>query len=456
MEGIRHLPPLESPKQNPERSQEAISRVLEVLEKGSQNNEEIHVLEEAITSTPDALYKIYDAVAKKHKAFLGALVFAVASQVGIAPQHTEKMTLPISQSQSSGTTEGERTKSIDTASLLKDAKEIERDAIFYFAEKTTPRTIVHLGQSHDSSVEENYRSRYEIVKSQTEIAIFLLKSATPDTSVFVEGYVPGNRDELNFRKEMYINIGKAQTIADLEKVYIQAYNNDESSERSKAILNEITNTQLIAFGFKETSSLTYTSQFGEIFQLLPTGFFPSDKNYTESNYIESSIGGGATALGAKGIIDIQPAETLDGNSKSYRLRDALDKKGRSLEKFFISSLEKTGSYNEYIKENILPSISKYPAKTIESVAQSDLCRKNIECQGLTRELLVDTDNIEKAVMDDREDIAVERIAEYSKISTQNKFPLVFGNAHDFTRAVTKWNKAHPEYQFNLVTIKKSK
>src|SRR3989344_1632957 len=144
MEGIRHLPPSESPKQTLEKHQEAISAVLEEC---SRNNEEIHVLEEALTSSPETLYKLYDTVDKKYKAFLGALVFAVASQVGII-SYQEKLFQKTPQSHSDLIPEGERPKHIDTAKFIKDAKDVGRTAVFYFPEKTTSRTIVHLGQTH--------------------------------------------------------------------------------------------------------------------------------------------------------------------------------------------------------------------------------------------------------------------------------------------------------------------
>jgi len=442
MEGIRHLPPSESPKQTLEKHQEAISAVLEEC---SRNNEEIHVLEEALTSSPETLYKLYDTVDKKYKAFLGALVFAVASQVGII-SYQEKLFQKTPQSHSDLIPEGERPKHIDTAKFIKDAKDVGRTAVFYFPEKTTSRTIVHLGQTHATSEDTNYELRDVIHKSQTEIAQILKKMTTATTGVFIEGYISKDKELTNFIKETSARIEAATRIEEINKIYTKAWHETET-KTEVAILNDVVGDRLTALGFKETSPLYYTKGQQHL-TLYQTGFFPEEDAYTVNNYNESSIAGRAEILSARGYFDAEPAETSEGNSKDTRLREILKEKGEKLGKLLTSFTGKNTSLSAELQ-----SISEYSADSIKVMARSSECKESDECQKLTQELVADTHSIKKAIFDDREDIAIELIAKYAKSSTQNQFPLVYGSAHNFTRAVTNWNKNNPEYQFNLVTIK---
>lgn len=122
-----------------------------------------------------------------------------------------------------------------------------------------------------------------------------------------------------------------------------------------------------------------------------------------------------------------------------------------LSKFFEPFAEEDSRYRELSAE--LPLISEYSAHEIEEAVIEDPCWSSEECKNIVDEITEEIiPAIQKAVMDDREDIAVA-IAEFAETSDQQSFPLVYGTAHDFTRAVLKWNEEHPYQQFNLVTVK---
>ena len=453
MERFTHRPEKE-PEQDAIPDQERIVSIQDTLEVCAKNNEEIHILEEALTSSPKALSELYDRVAKKYKTFIGALLFAVVSHTTEARSLPEDLKTQIIQLEQSINTMGneiiEKNTGID---FIKEAEKIGRNATFYISENKSSLVIAHFGQRHATTEKANYDYRYDIAKSQTEIATILLNTTNSSTGVFLEGFTQKTDTLLDKAKVASARLKGAGDVNELKRIY------KEECEKiphtiAAAILNKIAGDKLISFGFTETSPLVFTDT-QEIFVLLPTGIFPVENSYTVPNNTESNIVGAAEILDAEGQIDVYPAETSEGNSKSSQLRDTLKVKGEILGNMIVS-LDFSNLDYQYFHKKILPTLSEseYSAEQIKDIAQSETCVKSAECQKIVAEILYeDIPSIRKAVIDDREDIAIELIAKHAETSDQTYFPLVYGNLHDFTRAVKKWNAEHPGLQFNLVTVK---
>lgn len=421
---------------------ENFSLVLEVL---SKNNEEIHVVEEAIIAPVGKLSELYDKVEKKYKAMLAVLVFATSFQVGIANAQEERE-VPLHEGSFEQTTEKrEAIKKIVGFDVVKEAEKVGRHASVYLPKEPTKFTIIHLGQTHNTTQEANYMLRSRIAKSQSEIASFLTQTTTPDTHVFVEGDTGKYSNDIVCLQQIVSYFDK-HTLKEIEAVYHSSFGALGSLD-SVVVLNKIIVDKLTALGLKEVSPLIYSDGTNN-FTLKPTPLFPPEKQNDVSAQDESNLAYSAKVLAVRGRIHIEPAETIEGNKGFQRLSAGLKEKGRALEKFIVSP------NSMYLVKSNLSNLSEYSAQYINTVAQSESCKESIECQKITKEIVeADIPAIKRAVFEDREDIAVELIAKQAKTSYQNVFPLVYGKGHDFTRAVMEWNKAHPEEQFNLVTVK---
>ena len=443
-----------SPEKNNGAREEAISRISRVLEECEKNNEGIHILEEALNASSKALSTLYDRVAKKYKTIIGALLFATIAQTSEARQLSEDLKIEIIQIEESINTTGNEVVEKNTGiNFIKEAEKIGRNATFYISENESAPTIGLIGQTHALSQEVNYKYYDDIVKSQTEIGSFLVNTTTSEMTVFIEGYAPEDEASLKAVKEDSARIATTQNFVEFEKEYRKIYFSDNNGYKTnRAILNKVAGDKLISLGFKETAPMVYHDGHNT-FALYTTGFFLEGQSYTVSNEVESSMAGAPRILYAEGQINIQPAETIESSSKSFVLRDKLREKGVVLGKLF-ASFDSNNTYYQYLQKENLPNIADYSTESLKRLAEDESCKKSVECQKIISEIIhEDIPAIKKAVMDDREDIAIELIAKYAKTSDQTYFPLVYGNLHDFIRAIKKWNAEHPEQQFNLVTIK---
>jgi|GEM_PF-2751903 len=443
-----------SPEKNNGAREEAISSISRVLEECEKNNEDTHILEEAIIASPKALSALYDRVAKKYKTIIGALLFATIAHTSEAQHLSEDLKTQIIQLEESINAIGnEVTEKRTGINFIKEAEKIGRNVIFYMSGNATARTIVFIGQIHALSQEANSKYHVNIVKNQTKIGSFLVNITTSKMTVFIEGNVPEDEASLKAVKEDSARIATTQNFVEFEKEYRKIYFSDNNGYKTnRAVLNKVAGDKLISLGFKETAPMVYHDGHNT-FALYTTGFFPEGQSYRVSNEVESSMAGAARILYAEGQINIQPAETIESSSKSFVLRDKLREKGVVLGKLF-ASFDSSNTYYQYLERENLPNIADYSTESLKQLAEDESCKKSVECQKIISEIIhEDIPAIKKAVMDDREDIAIELIAKYAETSDQTYFPLVYGNLHDFTRAVKEWNEEHPEQQFNLVTVK---
>lgn len=453
MENFAFTPTPEAPAlENYKTKQEIAENLSLILETCSKNNEEIHVAEDTVTASPAKLSGLYDKVEKKYKALLGAVVFAVSLQATVTATQEEKEA-PVSSVAFEQSAEKNAIKETVGFDVEQEAEKVGRKVKFYSPNGQTKFTIIHVGQIHSTYADANYAGRNEIAKSQTEVGSFLARNISAQSDVFVEGYTDDTDEYTRGMREEASHINNAKNFEAIGKAYREACSR-YYDKQSTAILNKITGDKLITAGFREVSPLVY-SDGEQNFYLIESGYSPVDKDYTVSNETGTALAGAANILSIKGQINIKPAETIEGNSKGFELQARLREKGKLLEKFFVSTDSRDSEYNSTIHKSFYSiSESSADAEYIRFSATSEFCKKSVECQKITKEIIeVDIPAIEKAVMEDREDIAVELIAKQTKTSTQNVFPLVYGSAHDFTRAILKWNKAHPDEQFNLVTVK---
>lgn len=441
MEGFpKESPPVIENAEN-EAEREKIKELSELLEAASKNNEEIHVTEEALAA-PEKVALLYDAAPSKYKAFLGALVFAFASEAVAAP--------PVPETREEGasgqvTLEKKRAEAV-ASDFIKKAQELGLSVETYAPLKAAARTIVHFGQTHDTVPEINYKYREEIAKSQASIAS-MLGTAPRGMHVFVEGYSGESAEKTIELRETAELIKAAVTPEAIMETYLTARKGLFTDDRSAGVLNKITGDKLVSLGFKEISPSTY-AKGSDVMTLYQTGFFPREKRYSVPNEAESSLAGAANILDAHGGAYIYPAETSDANYEPFKLRNMLTAKGAKLGEIFLSL-----SSARPVEERSLPNLSDYSSITIEFAAKSDECRKNAECRQLAKEIMgKDIPALVKATFGDREDVAVKLIAGHASTTEQAVFPLVYGAAHDFTYAVMKWNLENPTKQFNLVTI----
>jgi hypothetical protein len=426
---------------------EGIARILETC---SNNNKEIHEIEEALTVPRSKLSLIYDRATKKSRAYLGALVFAFAFQA-----HANQDQEPTSPSTPTGSTsysqEQLASQSIDgIETLIEAARSADREVTISVLADRPSGTLVHHGQIHDTTEDINYELRGKIALSQERVAKILAKTTTRNTAVFVEGLTSEDSARLDTMQQVAELISISQNLADLEKAYHTAQDIAEGY-RDQAIINKITGDVLVRLGFTEVSPLTYSNKT-EDFVLVESGAIPQSVSYTVSNEVESAMGGAAELMDAKGYLNALPAETIEGMHRSAELRKELERKGEMLSEFFAPFAEDDAYYKDL--STSLSRISEESADELENAAVEDPCWSSEECREIVDEITEELiPAIKNETLDGREDTTMELVGEFAKTSDQQTFPLVYGAAHDFTRAVLKWNEEHPDQQFNLVTVK---
>jgi hypothetical protein len=421
---------------------EGIARVLEAC---SENNKDIHVLEEALTVPRSKLSLLYDQATKKSRAYLGALVFAFAFQAH-ASQDQETTSTHASTESTSFSQEQLASQSIDgIKTLIEAARTADREVTISVVADKPAFTLVHIGQTHPTTAEQTYKSRNEIIESNKQIGSFLSKASPIGACVFLEGYTSEQEASFWSLEEITNDIQNANDIDELERLYkVGSKNTVYVAEQ--AVLNKITGDTLSSLGFKEISPLVYSNGSRSI-TFETTFAFPEETDYTVPNAVESGMAGVARVLDVKGYIDIVPAETSQGQERMIKLQAELQEKGAVLGKYFEPFSENDSNYKELSAS--LPRISEFSAELIEHAATLAPCQKSVECKKLATEIIdILIPALENAVTVEREDIAIELAGKSKKDSF-----VIFGSDHDFTRAVLKWNKEHPNQQMNLVTVK---
>ncbi len=394
-----------------------------------------------------ALAAIYDSATANAKAILGAIVFAVASH-GALTQTVQTVENPDSSFEAHQMLK-EAMQKVSGVDVLSEASKVKRSATLMKADKETQLTIIHVGQVHKTLPEVNFRLRQQIIQSQKEVAQFLAATTTPATKVFAEGYTEKSMELVAEDKSALRSLENFSSFEELKLEYEKIWK--KHPDIDVALLNKVTGDKLSKMGFVEVSPLTYTKGV-DMLVLYPTGLFPAEKGYMEMNDNASIVTGATQILNIQGSIKVEPAETSEGNAKSKVLGERLKVKGKELGVLF-KSFNASNTHYRYLAQESLPNIGSYSAKTIQEISQLDPCKKSVKCQEIAAQIIYeDIPAIKRAVLNDREDIAVALIAKAAQ-GEQKVFPLVYGSAHDFTAAVMRWNQKHPEMQFNLITVK---
>lgn len=453
-------------------NQESIEKIEKALESFSPSPD-IVILEEVVTATPTRLAELYDKSTASVKAILGAVLFAVTVQAsaGQESQSVEKVEPELSFSQTMEVKE--KIKEITGIDIVAEAKKVNREVKLYTPEKPVNTTIVYLGQSHHMvNSDVNFSRKKEIINSQREISTFLTSISSgydQKLKVFTEGYSEEYKklfELFNDASELVKNISSFE---DLKKNY-ESIEFVSGGERVMPTINKIFGDKLVSMGFEEVSPLNYVKG-NQNFKLTPSGIFPKDKSYTETNDNQSLIVGATDILSVKGLIDIEPSEIFEVNieSQGQKIKEKLKRIEQIFANTFIGEIhENLDGVLKSIINNSLPNdigqtrtnifggdMGSYTSNFIKKLADSHDCKVNKECQELTREIIEkDIPELRKICLDKREDVAIEMIAK--KIKDEKFVSLVYGSGHDFTRAVKKWNDSHPEQQFNLVTVKSQK
>lgn len=446
-------------------NQESVERIEKALENFSPNPDVV-ILEEAVTATPSRLAELYDKSTASVKAILGAMLFAVTVQAsaGQEIESAEKVEPEMSFSQTMEMKE--KIKDITGIDIVAEAKKVNREVKLYTPEKPTIRTIVNLGQTHNTSQEENWRARDEISESQKSIAKFLTATSTSQTKVFVENFYTGDREKFMSYHLFSESIKETDSFSKLSNIYFSFEDLDVS------IKNKMTAEKLISMGFVEIEPLRYVKD-GEEMLLSGAGVFPSGHEGEVAGDIELNIKSSVVPLYVKGLLDFYPAEKSSHESGARKkLKDStleFYKKVKKLNNILyiessVFNNDTSVSYKSEMNKRInapawgdlFINDKDNPSDFIKSLANESFCKHDSECKKITTEMIEkDIPDFKKVIFDDREDEAISLIAKQAS-PEQNFFPLVYGKNHDFTRAVKKWNDNHPEQQFNLVTVKNQK
>jgi hypothetical protein len=436
---------------------------------------EIVTAETLISRNEVKLSQIYTALSGRLRGIAGVALFALASQHAFSQEtDTHTRDTDIQQTQAIETSydkfleQKKLAESLVGYNIYNEAKKVGRSIeLSVVPEKPEVVTIVFLGQTHNTDEEQNWRSKNKISKSQKEIAKYLTATTTSDTKVFVENMFSQHAAFDVYRK-MGSDLTKASTAEEVLSIYKLYFEVDLATK------NRLAGEKLESFGFVEVSPLMYKK--GNIEYLLPqTGMFPADKARLVSNDIESTIGSSVLPLHAQGTIQLEPAEIgfdFGARKRQAKIMSHIESQVTRLSSLlspfavdFSKSLNNTSYAVTY--KNAISEISKNTftmfgfddgtPQFFKLLAEKSFCKENKECVEITKDLVEQQiPALKENIFKEREDEAVELIAKKAIGSKQVVVPLVYGSAHDFTRAVKKWNENHPgvnDVRFNLITIK---
>ncbi len=423
-------------------------------------DERVDLLEQVVEPSESKLSSFFDKASGNAKSILGAVLFAVASHGAVADVGDRKEIPGIGTFEHSQMAK-KNMQAVVGFDLVGEAMKLGKTATLITPEKDKPTdlTIMHLGQTHKTEPKTNDEYRDRIVKSQAGIAELLKVATTSSTKVFAEGYIAEEREFTQQRRILKKFLDSMPT-ADAA---IKTYNNFLTLPKTKYMipeLNKAMGDKLVSLGFKEDTPLSY-SNGNETIVLLPSGLLPEDKAYTMPNDQQALMRGAVEMLDQSIALQMEPAETKETNSRAFAYIPGLQEKaGRlgNLLKILVPAppigTTQARIVNDAVKS--LPEMTYWSSHTVIRASQIDECKKNVECSSLVKEIVdIDLPQAAKAIYDDREDAAVELIAKSALANhgQQKVFPLVYGSAHDFTRAIVKWNATHPTMQFNLVAVK---
>lgn len=440
-------PPRSARKQETAKETLEIPPALQRLEEGARATEEMEVLTEAF-SDPEKVPRLYDNIPKYYREILGAVVFALAFQAGgvKAAESTER---PSAMTESVAA----KYEPVLGYNAAAEASKVGRVAVELIGNTGSPRTIVHIAQTHITTPETNLEWKPAIEKSQSEISKFLLATSAPSQQVFVEGFT-----QVELRQALKEDLSKIAAARDTAAVlsqYKDILKNYGGNERVRALLNNKAGEKLESLGYKETSPLIYSKRGAAIITLKETGLLPPQMKYKVSNAAQSIMAGAAELLDANQRIQMVPAETTEANAIAHALGRALMNKGTELGQIFLTFGPKDPFYRT-VGAELLPNISILSADGIKDLAREKSCQQNTECQRLANEILTqDIPATQRAVYIEREIAALKIIALHARTSGQQTFPIVYGASHNFIEAANLWNQQNPEYKFNLIKIEEA-
>ena len=456
---------------------EQSKKIIEQLEfvERLETNKDIYILEEAVGAIPSRLAELYDRSQNRVRAILGAMLFAVTVQVSAGQENKSvesvERSVPVKTQE-----QREQIKEITGIDIVAEAEKVGRQVGLYLPKEKSATTILFLGQVHAivGNPESNFYSKINILKSQNEIASILNVISNTNTQklkVFTEGYAEEHRKIFTFFHSINNHLkNDTMSFDDLINEYNQIDISGAKDERLNVIVNKIFGDKLISMGFRESSPLFFENGVVGM-KLRPTGLLLDEKSSTENSNIESLVIGTTEFLDTEGVVELEPSETVEvsGKTSGLNIYEKLKRINEIFPNTFIGNYQQDldGTLKSLIKnKGLLQNSITNNAKDmfnlgfrssdfIKKLAESHDCKVNKECSQLTEEIIKkDILELKEAIFDKREDVVIELIAKNG--TGQKLVPVVYGTAHDFTRAVKKWNDKHPEQQFNLVTVKSQK
>ena len=137
-------------------------------------DEDLEILEAVASKSLDKVSKLYERTSNYGRTILSAVIFAFASHGAFAQESKDVNQTDSNPSYETFVKQKEQIKEVVGYDIEAEAKKVNRKVVTsVLPEKPEIFTIVNLGQTHDTTQEQNWNSRKQISRSQKEIAKFL-------------------------------------------------------------------------------------------------------------------------------------------------------------------------------------------------------------------------------------------------------------------------------------------
>jgi len=286
--------------------------------------------------------------------------------------------------------------------------------------------IIHIGQKHHTEgVEKKADKVRGVIRIQKDIEKVLSDFANQgENSIFNEGYTIETSREYpdDCYKSLKSLLKKIRPSRDCFERLSEGYESDvKYYPKDSSILDSlITKSKYLfrqrAFSLKEELVLSgdfdieTEKAFNNCIQTLQ-----AENDLVEFGDDSIYLYGAVEKLELDEFIKKLPAETREGNKNAFKYDDEMERVSQS-----------------YLKAD-------FSVLSLEEI-------KKVEEEYFKVKKDADT-----AILDDREDIAIELIRSHNDIQN-NIHIVVYGSAHDFTNNILKYNSNNPESPFGLIKL----
>jgi len=279
------------------------------------------------------------------------------------------------------------------------------------------RYIVHIGQIHPRPDSESQITDTErVARTQKNIEDILEKGKFE--AIFAEGLCEEDKEILQYFKEVKETMfdpipPDPKAWQELATAYYQVKEKIQGTEGKSwlVVLNYIMIEKIKSL---ENYFAANPSQMNPEEQDLFNRGYETSKELEE--HIEDKDFYSSLGTGLKLFIDVKaeiyPAETLKENLQAFE------------------------AFDEYQR------VSRLTEKTHHSKSVT----------GVQNELAKESDNYDKQIITDREEVALKLISQHPSFPAIGNFALIYGAAHDFSQEVEKFNLETPDQSIGLIYL----